>query len=83
MQTFYCYEPAYTYDQQQSNQYCSSPSFRSSCPYSYSSASKENCPLSGSNKNVLKVEVAHGSDRHQIQLNCDQDIKVSHLQDEI
>ena len=33
--------------------------------------------------NLLKVEVAHGSDRHLIELHMNDDIRVCHLQNEI
>lgn len=33
--------------------------------------------------NMLKVEISHGSDRHLIELNMDEDIRVCHLQQEI
>ena len=33
--------------------------------------------------NLLKVEVAHGSDRHIIELALDEEIRVCHLQNEI
>ena len=39
--------------------------------------------MCSSTMNMLKVEVTHGSDRHSIELNADEDIRVCHLQNEI